>query len=323
MFERLAFETFAFTHPVTNMQGTLSFDRPPPHTSSEKIIIVPFMRRGAVGNSPGFIPVQLQPGPSVAVSWNNCPVDIPKFVAVKSKLAAAAIHYHPLYVPPSAPFSKVGSNRLVITGGGSEQVSGIALMLVRPRGLSGIEDLVRSHPMSKILKRPEHNDSDEVEVTCTQLQLKDPLSFCRIQIPVKTVKCKHVQCFDLSTFVQYCERNGIWYCPVCPSKPGLSIDDVYIDQFFLSVIESAHDTNTVYDAPLLRSSNRLIFSQISHARWLLDNHGPAHIAHSSNPALDHSAACPAPAPAHAPASLCSPARPRVPQWHSRRQLVAV
>jgi len=260
MFERLAFEIFAFQHPATTMQGTLPFDRPPPHTSSEKIIIVPFVRRGAVGNVPGFGPFQLQPSPSVSVSWNNCPVEIPKFVAVKSKLAAAVLHYHPMCVPPSAPFSRVGSNRLMMTGGGAEHVCGVAVMLVRPRRLSDIEALVRSHPMSKISKRPEFDEDDECEALSTAVQLKDPLSFCRIQIPVKTVKCKHVQCFDLSTFIQYCERNGIWYCPCCPSKPGLSIDDVYLDQFFLSILQdtSSQDINTVYATPSLCKRSRFI-----------------------------------------------------------------
>jgi hypothetical protein len=210
MFQPLAFETFAFTHPVTNFQAALPFDKPQPPSSLEKIIIVPFTRRGNAASS-SFVPFQLQPGVSVAVSWNNCPVEIPKFVNVKSKLAAATIHPHPMSIPPGAPFFKIGPNRLVMTGGGAENVFGVAIMLVRPRRLEDLEALVRSHPMSKILNRPEFNQDDDCAATYTPVQLKDPLSFCRIQIPVKTVKCKHVQCFDLATFVQYCERNGIWY----------------------------------------------------------------------------------------------------------------
>jgi hypothetical protein len=246
MFQPLAFEAFAFTHPVTNFQGALPFDKPQITNSVEKILIIPFTRRGVGGNS-SFTPFQLQPGVSVAVSWNNCPVEIPKFVTVKSKLASATIHPHPMSVPQIAPFHKLGPNRLVMTGGGAENVIGIALILVRHRAIDELEALVRSHPMSKITKRPEFNQDEDCAATFTPVQLKDPLSFCRIQIPVKTVKCKHVQCFDLATFIQYCERSGIWYCPCCPSKPGLSINDVYVDQFFLDMIEgaSAHDTNTV------------------------------------------------------------------------------
>jgi hypothetical protein len=246
MFEKLAAETFVFSHPVTNLQGPLPFEKPLPPNAFERILIVPFTRRG-VGGQSSFAPFQLNPGPSVAVSWNNCPVEIPKCVTVKSKLASAAIHHHPMFLPPGAPFLKLGSNRLVMTGGGSDNVSGVAIMLVRPRQLHDLEALVQSHPMSKITKRPEFNQDDDCAATSTPVQLKDPLSFCRIKIPVKTVKCKHLQCFDLSTFVQYCERNGIWYCPCCPSKPGLSIDDVYVDQFFMNMIKDAsdHDTNTV------------------------------------------------------------------------------
>jgi hypothetical protein len=274
MFEKLASETFVFTHPVTNLQAALPFDRPQPGHAVEKILIVPFTRRGA-GSSACFVPYQLQPGPSVSsvsVSWNNVPVEVPKFVAVKTKLASAAIHYHPMFVPPNAPFFKIGSNRLVMTGGGSENVSGVAIMLVRPRQVADLEALVRSHPMSKITKRPEFHQDDDCAATFTPVQLKDPLSFCRIQVPVKTVRCKHLQCFDLATFIQFCERNGIWYCPCCPSKPALSIDDVYVDEFFLNMIKdaSAHDTNTVYETPQSIHDVRLTAAKVPLARRILD-----------------------------------------------------
>lgn len=264
MFERLASETFVFTHPVTIFQGTLPFDVPQ-SSSIEKILIVPFTRR-YLGSSLSVLPLQLNKGPSVAVTWNNIPVEIPKYVHVKSKLASATVHNHPMFVPKNAPF-KPGSNRLYMSGGGAENVIGVAVILVRPRQLADLEALVRSHPMSKITKRPEFNENDDdCAATFVSVQLKDPLTLCRIQIPVKTVKCKHSQCFDLATFIQYCERSGIWYCPCCPNKPGLSIDDVYVDQFFSSIIKDASDTNTVY---VILSTDLhhvlLIFTQVPEA----------------------------------------------------------
>ncbi len=273
MFQQIAFEAFVFTHPVTNFQGALPFDKPQAAQALEKLLIVPLTRRSSSGGA-SYAPTQLLPGPSVAVSWNNCPVELPKFVTVKSKLAAATIHPHPIFLPPNAPFHKAGPNRLVMTGGGADIVFGVAIILVRPRQLDELEALVRSHPMSKIRKRPEFNQDDDCAATSTPVQLKDPLSFCRIRIPVKTVKCKHVQCFDLATFIQYCERNGIWYCPCCPSKPGLSINDMYVDQFFMDMIEdaSAHDSSVVcVSFQPHRCNHPLTVAQLPQARRLMDN----------------------------------------------------
>ena len=319
MFEKISYETFVFTHPVTNLQGALPFDKPQPPNSIEKILIVPFTRRGTGSNFTGFVPFQLQPGPSVAVSWNNTHLEIPKFVTVKSKLASAAIHHHPMFLPPSAPFLKNGSNRLVMTGGGSDNISGVAIMLVRPRRLPDLEALVRSHPMSKITKRPEFHQDDDCAATSTPVQLKDPLSFCRIQIPVKTVKCKHVQCFDLSTFIQYCERNGIWYCPCCPSKPGLSIDDVYVDEFFLNMIKdaSAHDTNTVYLVLVQLFYVRLTSVQVPQARRILDHNRPRSCSDPCTSTCPRSATFATAVTAFYPAHSC------VPRRHSRWQLMVV
>lgn len=46
-------------------------------------------------------------------------------------------------------------------------------------------------------------DTDEVAATSTRLSLKCPLGLIPIHIPARGVGCRHLQCFDLMTYLSY------------------------------------------------------------------------------------------------------------------------
>jgi hypothetical protein len=51
--------------------------------------------------------------------------------------------------------------------------------------------------------------------TDKQVSLKCPITFKRIALPARGHECKHIQCFDLESYLQMnCDR-GSWKCPVC------------------------------------------------------------------------------------------------------------
>lgn len=56
---------------------------------------------------------------------------------------------------------------------------------------------------------------DGVEQTAIKVSLKCPITFKKINLPARGHDCKHVQCFDLESYLQMnCERAN-WRCPVC------------------------------------------------------------------------------------------------------------
>ncbi|KAF8782987.1 Zinc finger MIZ domain-containing protein 1 [Argiope bruennichi] len=58
------------------------------------------------------------------------------------------------------------------------------------------------------------NMEDGVEQTAIKVSLKCPITFKRITLPARGQECKHIQCFDLESYLQLnCER-GAWRCPV-------------------------------------------------------------------------------------------------------------
>lgn len=57
--------------------------------------------------------------------------------------------------------------------------------------------------------------SDAQEQTSLKVFLKCPITYKRITLPARGQECKHIQCFDLESYLQLnCER-GSWRCPVC------------------------------------------------------------------------------------------------------------
>uniref|UniRef100_A0A4W5LD29 SP-RING-type domain-containing protein n=1 Tax=Hucho hucho TaxID=62062 RepID=A0A4W5LD29_9TELE len=80
------------------------------------------------------------------------------------------------------------------------------------------------------------NGEDGVEQTAIKVSLKCPITFRRIQLPARGHDCKHVQCFDLESYLQLnCER-GTWRCPVC-SKTAL-LEGLEVDQYMWGILNA-------------------------------------------------------------------------------------
>nr|CAH8832446.1 unnamed protein product [Trichobilharzia regenti] len=80
------------------------------------------------------------------------------------------------------------------------------------------------------------DDDDVVMPNTLPVQLLCPLSKCRIEVPVRGRNCRHVQCYDATTYLIINERKPTWNCPVCDVKAPY--DDLIIDGLFLEVLRS-------------------------------------------------------------------------------------
>ncbi|XP_075697924.1 zinc finger MIZ domain-containing protein 1 isoform X2 [Rhinoderma darwinii] len=84
------------------------------------------------------------------------------------------------------------------------------------------------------------NGEDGVEQTAIKVSLKCPITFRRIQLPARGHDCKHVQCFDLESYLQLnCER-GTWRCPVC-NKTAL-LEGLEVDQFMWGILNAVQNS---------------------------------------------------------------------------------
>lgn len=55
----------------------------------------------------------------------------------------------------------------------------------------------------------------DIVATASVLSLKCPLSTLRIDLPVRSISCRHNQCFDATSYLQLQEQGPTWLCPIC------------------------------------------------------------------------------------------------------------
>ena len=66
-----------------------------------------------------------------------------------------------------------------------------------------------------------------MEIVSDSVSLKCPLGLMRIREPCRGACCRHLQCFDLATFLTFAESTSRWECPVCDKL--IDFEDLAID----------------------------------------------------------------------------------------------
>ncbi|KAM3207818.1 hypothetical protein ACQJBY_062845 [Aegilops geniculata] len=79
------------------------------------------------------------------------------------------------------------------------------------------------------------SDSDMLLEGPSRVSLKCPISFRRVQTPVKGRLCKHHQCFDYDSYMDINSRKPTWRCPCC-NTPSNFID-IRIDQEMAKILQ--------------------------------------------------------------------------------------
>ena len=52
--------------------------------------------------------------------------------------------------------------------------------------------------------------------SAVNISLRCPITYKRINMPARGQECKHLQCFDLESYLRLNgDRGGSWKCPVC------------------------------------------------------------------------------------------------------------
>ena len=75
----------------------------------------------------------------------------------------------------------------------------------------------------------------DIVATSLVLSLKCPLTYMRLALPVRATACKHIQCFDATSYLQLQEQGPQWLCPIC-SKPA-PFDALAVDEYVKDILE--------------------------------------------------------------------------------------
>jgi len=80
------------------------------------------------------------------------------------------------------------------------------------------------------------NSGKDLSTATFKLSLLCPINKSIMDLPAKSVKCNHLQCFDLQVFISSNKIEPTWMCPIC-TKPCI-LADLKIDSFLSFVINS-------------------------------------------------------------------------------------
>ncbi|KAH7255777.1 uncharacterized protein BKA55DRAFT_330754 [Fusarium redolens] len=169
-------------------------------------------------------------------------------------------HFHKDQPLELTDFLVEGENKMTISYPAVEQNSKpgykhfMAIEIVETMSHAAINELIHSRRFPaeetryKIIRRLRPSDSDDIIVQDETLpiSLADPFSKVRVTVPVRGSQCKHLECFDLETFLETRPRKepqkgggpqqqgeepslvDRWGCPICglDARPiSLLVDD--------------------------------------------------------------------------------------------------
>ncbi|OAC99846.1 MIZ-type zinc finger transcription factor [Mucor lusitanicus CBS 277.49] len=102
-------------------------------------------------------------------------------------------------------------------------------------------------------KLQQTQEEDEIIMESETLSTKDPLAFTRINTPIRSTACKHLQCFDANIFLTMNEQTPTWSCPVCYRRIE-SWEDLFVDEYFMEML---HNTPKHIDSVRVESNGHI------------------------------------------------------------------
>ncbi|CCE78894.1 Piso0_000928 [Millerozyma farinosa CBS 7064] len=101
----------------------------------------------------------------------------------------------------------------------------------------------REATISEIKKEYNHdgNESqdDDIMISVSSLSLKCPLTYVRMKYPAKSIFCKHIQCFDCSSYLQLQDQLPNWICPICSNH--IELTHLAISDYFMEVLNNTSE----------------------------------------------------------------------------------
>ena len=112
--------------------------------------------------------------------------------------------------------------------------------LVEVISMAQIIETLKSRPIftkeSVVERIIGHNKDEEVVATTTFHRLKDPITFIRIKIPIRSSLCDHIDCFDAQSYLMLQMQAPTWLCPIC--NKVMTFETLAIDGYISDILEN-------------------------------------------------------------------------------------
>ena len=119
----------------------------------------------------------------------------------------------------------------------------LVIYLIKPLSVRQIIDQILGHSTSTVAEDRESfmsmlrddEDGSSLNMVGFKYSLLDPLTYQRMEHPVRSLHCKHVKCFDLRAFVELYSNKEKMECPVC--YEAVRLDELKEDVFVWDILK--------------------------------------------------------------------------------------
>lgn len=115
----------------------------------------------------------------------------------------------------------------------------ISTYLVEPIKVESIVEDIKKRPSVKkedtIKRIQQDNDDDDLVATTTFHSLRDPVTFERIETPVRSTRCRHIDPIDAKAYLQLQMQGPTWKCTICNRE--INFSDLVVDEYFEDVLK--------------------------------------------------------------------------------------
>lgn len=139
-------------------------------------------------------------------------------------------------------------NLIEVTVNDVPQYYGMFVYLVKNVPLDTLLERIDSHQhiskestVQQIVNENNQDSDDDIQTLSTILSLKCPLSYCRIDTPVRSIHCKHIECFDAKSFLQLQQQATTWTCPIC--NKVIDFDSLAVDDYLYEILQLLKDAD--------------------------------------------------------------------------------
>ncbi|AQZ16711.1 SIZ1 (YDR409W) and NFI1 (YOR156C) [Zygosaccharomyces parabailii] len=99
--------------------------------------------------------------------------------------------------------------------------------------------IIKAATLHYIEKTSHEEEDDELVTTSTVMTLQCPVSYTRMRYPVKSIMCKHLQCFDALWYLYSQMQIPTWQCPVC--QIDIDLKNLAICEFVDEILKNSHE----------------------------------------------------------------------------------
>lgn len=122
---------------------------------------------------------------------------------------------------------------------------GFVVVMLEVRSEEELKAVIMNRPhigvdvtKEQIKTNQEPDDENDVLISAESVHsLKDPVSYTRMSIPIRSLRCSHIDCFDAAAYIQLQLQASTWKCPIC--NKIISWESLAIDDYFVDVLNSA------------------------------------------------------------------------------------